>query len=105
MRSSILLTKPAIEALPATIVRTHKRGNSTRTNRMRFWIKLPTSATQHRTDGRANLNVGTYVKRVQDPDSRSDETGGDHYYHMINVPALGRWTQVILNMHPDHVPR
>lgn len=71
-------------------------------NRMRFWIKLPASATHHRTDGRANLNVGTYVKRVRDADPRSDESGGDHYYHMINVPALGQWTLVILNTHPDH---
>jgi hypothetical protein len=71
-------------------------------NRMRFWIKLPEGATPHRTDGRANLNVGTYVKRLRDPDPRSDEAGGDHYYHMINIPAVGAWTQVILNMHPDH---
>lgn len=71
-------------------------------NRMRFWIKLPTSATKHHTDGRSNLNVGTYVKRLQDADPRSDETGGNHYYHNINILPLGHWTQVILNMHPDH---
>src|SRR5262249_7316456 len=29
--------------------------------------------------------------------------GGEHYYHMLNLPALGTWTQVIINMHPDHV--
>ena len=71
-------------------------------NRMRLWIKLPEGATPHRLDGRSNLNVGTYVKRVAGADPRSDESGGNHYYHNINVPALGAWTQVVLNMHPDH---
>jgi hypothetical protein len=71
-------------------------------NRLRFWIRLPDGATPHCTDGRSNLNVGTYVKRIKNPDPRSDEAGGDHYYHLINVPALGCWTQVVLNMHPDH---
>jgi len=71
-------------------------------NRMRFWIRLPEGASPHRVDGRSNLNVGTYVKRVANSDPRSDEAGGNHYYHMTNVPALGCWTLVVLNMHPDH---
>jgi hypothetical protein len=71
-------------------------------NRMRFWIKVPTNTPGHYTNGKNNSNVGTYVKRVADPDWRSDEAGGNHYYHNINLPGLGEWTQVILNMHPDH---
>lgn len=71
-------------------------------NRMRFWMKVPASATPHQTDGRWNFNVGTYVKYVTEPDWSDDEAGGDHYYHHINLPALDQWVQVILNMHPSH---
>ncbi len=71
-------------------------------NRMSFWIKRPTSASPLDTGGRANVEFGTFVKRVANPDTRSDETGGNHYYHKLNLPNNGRWTQVILNMHPDH---
>jgi hypothetical protein len=71
-------------------------------NRFRFWIKAPASAPPHRKDGRVNMNVGTYYKSVSKPDRYSDEAGGGHSYHGINVPATDTWTQVILNMHPDH---
>ncbi len=71
-------------------------------NRMRFWIKVPTNGSGHRTNGSHNVEFGTYVKRVTNPDRYSDEAGGTHYYHQLNLPALGEWTQVILNMHPDH---
>ena len=71
-------------------------------NRMRFWIKLPTNHPLIRTDGGQNIEFGTYVKTVADADLYSDETGGGHYYHGINAPALGAWTQVVVNMHPDH---
>src|SRR5262249_50351102 len=27
-------------------------------------------------------------------------SGGGHVYHRVNVPATGRWAQVVLNMHP-----
>jgi hypothetical protein len=69
---------------------------------MSFWIKRPTTAAPLVPDGKANANVGTYVKRVTNADRRSDETGGGHYYHMLNLPNTGQWTRVILNMHPDH---
>jgi hypothetical protein len=69
---------------------------------MRFWIKVPTSGAPLQRDGRPNFHVGTYVKRVTDADGNSDETGGDHYYHHLNLAPTGTWTQVILNMHPDH---
>jgi hypothetical protein len=71
-------------------------------NRFRFWVKRPTSAAPLGEEGRANVEVGTYVKHVAGADPRSDETGGSHYYHMLNLPNNGRWTRVILNMHPDH---
>jgi hypothetical protein len=71
-------------------------------NRLSFWIKRPTSATALRTDGQTNMNVGTYVKRVSNPDSGSDEAGGGHFYHNLNLPNTGTWTLVTLNMHPDH---
>jgi hypothetical protein len=72
-------------------------------NRLRFWIKRPTTASPMSTGGQPNMAVGTYVKRIADADARSDETGGNHYYHLLNIPATATWVQVILNMHPDHV--
>jgi len=71
-------------------------------NRMRFWIKVPKNAQPHLVNGQTNVEFGTYVRQVKDVDVRSDEAGGGHYYHCLNIPALGEWTQVVLNMHPDH---
>jgi hypothetical protein len=71
-------------------------------NRLRFWIKVPSTATPHLLTGQGNIEFGTYVKRVGSPDNYSDETGGGHFYHILNVPAVGQWTQVVLNMHPSH---
>jgi hypothetical protein len=71
-------------------------------NRLRFWLKAPTNGPPHFTTGQHNMEFGTYVKRVAKPDRASDEAGGGHYYHLLNIPALGEWTQVVLNMHPDH---
>lgn len=73
-------------------------------NRLSFWIKLPTSASEpFRTDGGQRFEFGTYVKQVTNADQTSDEAGGEHYYHLLNIPAVGAWTHVVLNMHPDHV--
>ncbi len=69
-------------------------------NRFRLWIKAPTIAPPHRTDGQANTQLGTYVKRVRDADTANDSTGGGHFTHRFNVPATGSWTQVVINMHP-----
>jgi len=72
-------------------------------NRFRFWIKMPADPTNEIvTDGSANDNIGTYVKRISNPDYSSDEAGGDHWYHNVNFPRTGTWVQVVLNMHPDH---
>jgi len=71
-------------------------------NRMSFWVQVPTNGVPMADGGRFNGEFGTYVKRVTDPDPRSDEAGGNHYYHMLNLPNLGLWTKVVLNMHPDH---
>ena len=56
-------------------------------NRMSFWIKRPTTATPPMiTDGSTNASVGTYVKQITNADATSDETGGDHYYHLSQPP-------------------
>lgn len=55
------------------------------------------------TDGTENMNVGTYVKQITNADPTSDEAGGNHYYHYLNVAPTGTWTHVILNMHPSHM--
>lgn len=69
--------------------------------RMRFWIWSP-EGEAFPTDGQDNAYVGTYVKRVRDPDPSSDETGGFHGYHGMSLPHLGAWTLVVLNTHPSH---
>ena len=80
-------------------------------NRLRFWIQRPTTAYGVDPGGNFyNFQVGTYVKEVTHSAadaydwSHSDEFGGNHYYHLIGLPNFGpgTWTQVILNMHPDH---
>lgn len=71
-------------------------------NRLGFWVKNPTNGAPMQTGGRASLQVGTYVKRVANADKYSDETGGGHYYHHVNLPNTGTWTKVILNAHPHH---
>lgn len=70
-------------------------------NRFRFWIKLPAEARGHAINGRANMGLGTYVKRVRDADPFGLDTGGGGFFHLFNVPATGHWTQVVLNMHPS----
>ena len=68
---------------------------------MSFWIKRPTSADSKwgwpRKHVCRDLRQANHQCRFQ-----LDETGGDHYYHALNLPNNGQWTQVILNMHPDH---
>jgi len=71
-------------------------------NRLSFWIKCPTNAVPLRTDGRSNMDFGTYVKRIANADRHSDETGGGHWYHLLNVAPTGTWSRVIINMHPHH---
>ena len=45
------------------------------------------------------MSVGTYIKRIQNTDDSSLQSGGGTFAHRLNVPALNCWTQVILNMH------
>jgi len=71
-------------------------------NRMSFWIQVPRNARPLARGGRETIQFGTYVKRIQGEDNRSDETGGNHWYHHLNLPATGTWTKVVLNMHPHH---
>ena len=71
-------------------------------NRMSFWVKRPTSASPQGDFGLYNIEFGTYVKQVTNSVDSSDEWGGNHYYHILNLPNNGHWTHVILNMHPDH---
>ncbi len=71
-------------------------------NRLSFWMKNPANGSPLRTDGNASLQFGTYVKRVDNPDIFSDETGGGHYYHHANIPNTDTWTKVTINAHPSH---
>src|SRR5262249_22714258 len=71
-------------------------------NRLSFWIRRPTNASPLDTGGDQNVQVGTYVKQITNADTNSAEAGGNHYYHLINLPNNGQWTLVILNMPPDH---
>jgi len=71
-------------------------------NRMIFWVQSPTNGRPLRTGGQQNMDVGTYTKRVRNADTHSDETGGGHWYHLLNVAPTGTWTKVVLNMHPHH---
>ena len=52
--------------------------------------------------GQENVQVGTYVKRIASADRRSDESGGDHGYHLFNLAPTGTWTRLVMNMHPSH---
>jgi hypothetical protein len=72
-------------------------------NRLSFWIQSPPEAAPLHRNGQENIQVGTYVKRVKDADRRSDETGGGHWYHHLNVAPTGTWTRAVLNMHPHHL--
>jgi hypothetical protein len=72
-------------------------------NRLSFWIQVPTSNRPMDRSGRETMQVGTFVKRIQGQDAHSDETGGGHWYHLVNLPATGTWTKVVLNMHPHHL--
>lgn len=70
-------------------------------NRMRFWIFQPSNADPADLGGNQNWYVGTYVKRVTNADSTSDEAGGHHYYHPFNILG-GQWNQCVFNSHPGH---
>jgi len=48
------------------------------------------------------MDVATYVKRIENADGHSDETGGNHWYHGMNLANTGTWTKVVLNIHPHH---
>ncbi|OAI50294.1 hypothetical protein AYO44_05770 [Planctomycetaceae bacterium SCGC AG-212-F19] len=71
-------------------------------NQLTFWLKLPMPAEgqPYRSNGEASVTVGTYCKRIANAHEGNDDSGGGHYYHRVNVPATGHWTQVVLNMHP-----
>ncbi len=67
-----------------------------------FWVLRPTTATPLATGGMDNVEFGTYVKQITNANSQSDEAGGMHYYNDLNLPNNGQWTQVIINMYPQH---
>ncbi len=72
-------------------------------NRFGFWIKMPSNDDSLSTKGMLKYQFGTFVKRVKDADPQSDELGGNHYYHLLNLGYTGTWNYVILNSHPSHV--
>ncbi|AMV39250.1 Copper resistance protein CopC [Planctomyces sp. SH-PL62] len=71
-------------------------------NRMVMWVKMPELSQEYLTNGNMNVELGTYTKRITNEDPYSQETGGGHFYHQLNIPSLGAWTQVVINMYPDH---
>jgi RNA polymerase sigma factor (sigma-70 family) len=68
-------------------------------NRFRFWFKLPTVSSGHRTDGGCNAFLLTSMQPVKTQQSPAD----DPWFHHLNIPATGNWTQVIINMHPHNL--
>jgi hypothetical protein len=71
-------------------------------NRLRFWVKNPPQGAPFDKGGNGSFQFGTYVKKVQGADTHSDEAGGGHWYHILNIPNTGTWTQVLINSHPHH---
>ncbi|MDB5047948.1 MAG: hypothetical protein JWO30_1019 [Fibrobacteres bacterium] len=71
-------------------------------NRLGFWIKNPVNGAVMATNGTGSLEFGTYMKRVDNADTHSDEAGGGHWYHIFNLPNTNTWTRVIINTHPHH---
>jgi hypothetical protein len=69
-------------------------------NRLRFWVKVP-RGMQKAGPGRANLDVGTYLRRSNGSRTNAED-GGSHWYHEFNIPYTGQWHQVIVDTHPDH---
>ena len=67
-----------------------------------FWVLRPATAAPLQSGGQDNVEFGTYVAQITNPGPTSAETGGDHYYHDLNLPNTGQWTQVIINMYPQH---
>lgn len=70
-------------------------------NRMRYWLFNPANGAPERSSGMQNFYMGTYVKKVTNADSYSDESGGGHYYHPFNI-LRNSWSMCTLNMHPGH---
>jgi hypothetical protein len=68
-----------------------------RINRMRFWIKVPQGMTTN--NGNHNIEFGTYARCSTC--SGAEDRGG-HFYHKLDIPYTGAWTQVIIDTHPDH---
>jgi len=73
-------------------------------NRFQFWFFMAENGSPERYPGpssMSNIYMGTYVKRITNPDNFSDETGGGHYYHSFNA-LRGQWSMCVMNSHPDH---
>tara|TARA_R110001599_G_scaffold229345_1_gene428520 strand:- start:1943 stop:3076 length:1134 start_codon:yes stop_codon:yes gene_type:complete len=69
-------------------------------NRLRFWVKLPPGVVK-KGNGQANAHFGTYF-RSSTGDTKSPESGGQHYYHYLNLESTGEWHQIIIDTHPSH---
>ena len=78
-------------------------------DRLSFWYCRPQNASPlinlpsgPSAGDNSNLDVGTYCKSLSNVDTTQDEDNDNHFYHALQIPANGIWTQVILNEHPDH---
>jgi hypothetical protein len=68
-------------------------------NRLSFWVKHPSNMAEA-PDNDKQVEFGTYVrKKLGDTTTQND--GGTHYYHYLNLRP-GVWTKVIIDNHPQH---
>lgn len=71
-------------------------------NRFSFWLYNPSNGEpEYGNIGQNNFYMGTYVKRVTNPNNSSDEDGGGHFYHNFEV-ARGAWSKCVMDWHPSH---
>jgi RNA polymerase sigma factor (sigma-70 family) len=68
-------------------------------NRFCFWLKLPPSARGHGTNGVGNV----FLLSCMQPVKGAVDPGDRPWFHVLNVPATGNWTQVIVTMHPHNL--
>ena len=70
-------------------------------NRMKFWIKPPAGSSES-VVGLSNFELGTFL-RESSANGQTNEHNNWHWYHKFNFAYnSGKWTQAIVDMHPDH---
>ncbi len=70
-------------------------------NRMRVWVKLPSSTIKSSRVGNTNFHIGTYL-RNGDTSTHKSESDNWHFYHYYNLEYTNNWQQIIVDPHPNH---